>query len=359
MTIITEEEIQEYTKIMFYDDGEEIMLKHLPTTSERDFVFCMIERTIGLLKRKEIDNKMIITYTQCLISVSQKETKEYNTYLKYFCTNEEARRQALLGEKLTESERKILFELMSSNLGEYLFKSDIEICCYSAMEAFLVAVYCILNKGINYNVETVDLIADLDDRLQEIHIYEADTIQDRIDVLWHSTNEINSLYTLYKSQYAGLEDESILDLVSADVIERNYYFKDERFTIAPSILMKQYLSIIEREVNIIINLSSFGNSNGKHLEWYDMKNRVRKKGIQIDFLTFKLYKALDDLYSFRNDAMHGKRITKEDYDVLLRYKSQNLFLGLSIKKLELKGIAFSPTVDEMSKWFGLFNSSKE
>lgn len=54
---------------------------------------------------------------------------------------------------------------------------------------------------------------------------------------------------LYKNQYSGLDKASILDLVAADVIEEDYYFKDERFSIAPSILTKQYCSIIEHEVN--------------------------------------------------------------------------------------------------------------
>lgn len=70
---------------------------------------------------------------------------------------------------------------------------------------------------------------------------------------------------LYKTQYCGLSNSSILDLVSADVIEEEYYLKDERFTIAPSILMKQYLSIIEREVNDIIQLSNLENTPTKHL----------------------------------------------------------------------------------------------
>ena len=75
---------------------------------------------------------------------------------------------------------------------------------------------------------------------------------------------------LYKTQYCGLTNASILDLVSADVIEEEYYLKDERFTIAPSILMKQYLSIIEREVNEIIVLSGFNPNPDQHLNWYDI-----------------------------------------------------------------------------------------
>lgn len=218
----------------------------------------------------------------------------------------------------------------------------------------MIGLYCILIKEIDFNIEHVDLIADLDDQLQTINIYEGTTNHDFIIVQWHSTNKINSMYTLYKAQYSGLEDESILDLVSADVIEEDYYFKDERFTIAPSILMKQYLSIIEREVNIIIQLSGVGNQDGAHLMWYDMKNRVRKRGINIDCLPFKLYEALDDLYPYRNGTMHGEiDITCDDYEILLKYKRDGLFKGLSIKKLGLCGTVLHPTVDEIGIYTGL------
>ena len=35
--------------------------------------------------------------------------------------------------------------------------------------------------------------------------------------------------------------------------------------------MKQYLSIIEREANIIIELSGVGNPDKKRLKWYDIE----------------------------------------------------------------------------------------
>ena len=52
--------------------------------------------------------------------------------------------------------------------------------------------------------------------------------------------------------------------------------------------------------------------------------------------------------------MHGETdITNEDYDILLSYKNQNLFMGLSVKKLELKGIVIHPTVEEIGEYTGI------
>lgn len=118
--------------------------------------------------------------------------------------------------------------------------------------------------------------------------------------------------------------------------------------------MKQYLSIIEREVNNIIQLSKLPNTENKHYNWYDMKNFVKKRGIELEYVPFRLYKALDALYKFRNESMHGETdITNENYEILLSYKNQNLFMGLSVKLLALKGIVIHPIVDEIGKYTGL------
>lgn len=85
-----------------------------------------------------------------------------------------------------------------------------------------------------------------------------------------------------------------------------------------------------------------------------MKNLVRKRGINIDFLPYKLYEPLDELYQFRNSSMHGETdISKEDYEILCKYKNQELFKGLSIKKLELSNTILHPTVDEIANFIGL------
>lgn len=146
---------------------------------------------------------------------------------------------------------------------------------------------------------------------------------------------------------------SILDLVSADVIEEDYYYKDERFSIAPSILTKQYCAIIEYEVNEIIQLLNLPNKPQNHLMWRKMKDYIKDNNIDLDATTFSLSDALEDLYDLRNKGAHGDVITKKEYKIISQYKNLGLFDGISIKKLQLLNGKISPTIDEISKYMGL------
>lgn len=348
---ISSDEIDSITHEMFFDYTDEIIGKSNPLNGERSFVLCIIEQIVALLKRDSKDDKMIITHIQTLLRASLSHN-EYQNYLKFIAPAKIAQHKDL--EPLSDIERYVLHELIQSNYHEYLWKSDFVSCCYTAMNAFLISAYCIISKGLNQHISTIDITVDIYDTVIDITLTLVETKPDVILVDWHSINKINDLYMLYLTQYAGLEKSSILDLVSADVIEKEYYTKDERFTIAPSILMKQYLSIIEREVNIIIQLSKLPNTENKHYNWYDMKNFVKKRGIELEYVPFRLYKALDAQYKFRNESMHGETdITNEDYEILLSYKNQNLFMGLSVKKLELKGIVIHPTVEEIGEYTGI------
>lgn len=353
MIIITESEIIEYTKKMFIDDGETIIGHHNVFYGEKDFALCMIEQILGLLERTKINDEFVIQYLQGLISLSQDESLHYKEYLKAFVSNDKISESAMQGKKLSKQDKRVLDEIMKSNLGEYMMKSEYQSCCYSAMKAFLITAYCILIKDINFCIGSIDMIADLDDELQSINIYEAEHETDFIMVDWHSSNKINSMYMLYKTQYPGLDKSSILDFVAADVIEEDYYFKDERFSIAPSILVKQYCSIIEHEVNEIIKLLDFNDKPNTHLMWNDMKVYVKKHDIDLESTNFELKNLLDNLHGIRNKASHGSIITKKEYETITQYKCEGLFNGISMKKLEIRNIKVCPSIEEISKYMGL------
>lgn len=350
MRIITEKEISERLKDAFVINEGRIKAKHNPCKNELCFVLCTIENILANLTEDDKNDKMIVQFLRILNNVSNENNEEYKCFLESFGIDKSAQESILEMERINKFQKPIIKEIVTSNLGEYWLKGDDKLCAYSAMKAFLIALYCILLNNYDCYFSHIDLIADLDDELVEVKLFEADEKPEHILLAWYSSNKIESMYLLYKTEYSGLEDESILDLVSADIIEEEYYLNDERFTIAPSILMKQYLAIIEREVNKIIVLSGKGNPDSSHLMWYDMKNRVRKKGINIDALPTKLSKVLDDLYPYRNDLMHGNTITNDAYKVMRKYKSEGLFKGLSMKKIELNGITLYPTVDEISEY---------
>jgi len=353
MVIITENEIIEYTKNMFSDDGKTIIGKHNVFSGEKEFALCMIEQTLGLLEREKINDKYVIQYLQGLISLAQNELHHYKEFLEVFAQNIEIKENATQGKKLAKQDKRVLAEIMKSNLAEYMMKSEYQSCCYSAMKAFLIAAYCILLKNIDFHIDCIDMIADLDDELQSVNIYEAEQKEEILIIQWHSTNKINSMYMLYKTQYIGLDNSSILDLVAADVIEEDYYVKDERFSIAPSILVKQYCSIIEHEVNEIIQLLNFDDKPNEHLMWNKMKLYVKNHDIDLDDTAFELKYVLEDLHDLRNKAAHGDIITKEEYQTISQYKCLGLFNGLSTKKLQIRDIKISPSIEEIGKFIGL------
>lgn len=353
MTILTYQEIHEMLHGLYSDDGENIICKHNPFNGEKSFALCLLSQTLALLRRTEISDAFIIQYLQGLLALTNDEFQHYQNYLEMFAPNSEVKAKAIKGERLSIQDKRVLAETMESTLAEYYMKGEYQSCCYSAMVAFVISSYCILSKNIDFYVSYIDIIADLEDEVQSINIGEGKPDKDFIIVKWHSTNKINSIYMLYKAKYPGLGDSTILDLVAADVIEDDYYFKDERFSIAPSILVKQYCAIIEHEVNEIIQLKNLPNKPSKHLMWNAMKNYVTDNGIDLDCAFFELKDLLKDLHGLRNKAAHGDIITKEEYDTVLQYKQDGLFDCLSIKKLALQNIIISPSIDEISQHMGM------
>ena len=77
------------------------------------------------------------------------------------------------------------------------------------MNAFLVTAYCIITRGIDVSISDIDITVDIYDTVQNITLNTTNSPNKAIYIDWHSTNRINDLYMLYKTQYCGLTDASI------------------------------------------------------------------------------------------------------------------------------------------------------
>ena len=81
-----------------------------------------------------------------------------------------------------------------------------------------------------------------------------------------------------------------------------------------------------------------------------MKLYVKKHKINLVTTSFSLSDVLNDLHRLRNKASHGVMISKEEYEVILKYKNEGLFNGLSALKLVFEGNEIHPTIDEIDKY---------
>lgn len=351
MLVITDSEIREIMKDAFSVSGNQIYGKHGCFNGEKDFVLCEIEQIMGLLEQDKIDDEKVIIYTKDLYCMSKENNNVYEKFLKAISFDAEDYENGVNGSTrnlLSTQERRILDEMAGSNYFEYLMKGEYQSCCYSAMKVFLITMYCLLQKNIQFHIYKIEMIVDIDDSLIAINVFEGEEDTIPIIVDWHSTNKINSIYMLYKTQYMGLEKETILDLVSADVIEEDYYLQDERFTIAPSLLVKQYCAIIEHEINALIQLLNYSDKPNGHLMWGNMKAYVKQHQIKISCITEDLDDILTDLHPLRNKAMHGEVISSEEYKIVQKYKV-SLFTGISQEKLMLKNKKIGPSIEEIGK----------
>lgn len=181
------------------------------------------------MSRDIINDRFIVQYLQGLLALTNPESKHYENFLTAFSPEPSLIQKSLDGEKLSLGDIAVVKELMQANMAEYTMKGEYQRCCYSAMLAFFQTAYCILTKKIDFFINHIDMIADLDDELESIQLYESSKPIDVIIVDWHSSNKINSVYMLYKNQYSGLDKASILDLVAADVIEKTTILKTKDF----------------------------------------------------------------------------------------------------------------------------------
>lgn len=170
--IIPYSEIKELSNGCYIDVGDEILVKHSVYTGERDFALVLIEKCLGLLGREEINDNFIVQYLQGLLAITLPGNTHYIDFLDTFVKDEKKVNEAMQGEKLHANDIAVIKELMQTNMAEYTMKGEYQRCCYSAIVAFFLTAYCILMKNIDLDIGQIDMIADLDDELDSIQIYQ-------------------------------------------------------------------------------------------------------------------------------------------------------------------------------------------
>lgn len=141
-----------------------------------------------------INDKFIVQYLQGLLALTNPESKHYEKFLNAFSPEPMLITKALNGEKLSIGDIAVVKELMQKNMAEYEMKGEYQICCYSAMLAFFQTAYCILTQKIDFIIKHIDMIADLDDELESIQLYESSEPIDCLGIDRDTREHINRIY---------------------------------------------------------------------------------------------------------------------------------------------------------------------
>jgi hypothetical protein len=207
--------------------------------------------------------------------------------------------------------------------------------------------YEVLIEEIYKYVSGISMVVNTDGYLDKWRLDYSEEKREHIWFDWKSSDKIDHYITIYDVNCSGLSRNSKLELASADAYEADY-IKTEKSLGSYGILVKQYCGVIEQEINSLLMLSG---SSDEHMMWGKLKERVRKKDIQLTGAWFDLYKMLDEIQKIRNLAMHGEEVSEKEFDILRKYRDRQLFEFISWTKLELEGIKHHPTVDEISEKF--------
>ena len=356
-------EKDEISKIIKNSNNKIIFItKHGCFSGKKDFAFNIVENILIELYKKEnkINDENLIEYAKIINTLCSNKVNEfYKKILKKKAPNNLIYRYGLYTLKdnntyLTNKEKRHFLTISEQILSDYLFLGDYQKVDYQALKLIISTIYILLILNLDINYRFVDIIIDIGNCLEQIIINENNenyNIDDDIIVKFDLINKIEGYYWSYKSEYPGLEESSFLELASANLAEK-FFLSDERFPGSYSMLTKQYCSILEIEINKLIQILNLTNNPNKHLMWNDMKKYIKNNNIELCFKINgeNLYEILNKLHPLRNKSSHGEKISQEEYQLLCYYKN-DLFFYISQTKLIKKNIIIHPTVKEIQNYF--------
>lgn len=342
---------------IYLDTGKMVIPRHNYLTGLRNYILATLEQLIGHLSRNQVDDNMIRFLNGSLLEIASKgESKYYEVIKDIFETTEAYEEnteniiehvQARFSKNLlTLPEKVVLNEISAMNLNEYLLKSDYEKCDYGAMKTLSMLAYQIILQRLQKYIASIEIFVKTDGEISSWEYSYCDEQPQNIWIEWTPLDEIDYYYSIYKVHCCGLKEESMLDLASADAVEKRFTNLDN-MVISYNMLVKQYCGVIEQEINDIIQLNNLRDKPNEHLMWNAMKSYVKHNNIELVSGLFTLNDMLENLHELRNLSSHGEKISEEQYDKIKYYKSHQLFEILSWTKLTLKGEKVEPTVDSM------------
>lgn len=355
MTIIEKETILDiYNSIQSKTEDCIFKTKHGIFTGEKDFALCILETMLTNLKKKTVDDIKLINNAKILNSlIVDTNHNFYITIINHCSPNKIIKKYGLSTLKskdtlLTQDNKRHLKAISTLIIFDYLTLGNYERVDYPALNLIILTVYTLLVLNLNIKYNFVSMNVDIYDKFENIIIKELDedeSIWENLIIDLDYENQVYASYSSYRNSLLGLKDTSVAEITSAILMENEFY-EDERFTASYGMLAKQYCSIIETEVNDLIQILNLPNKPTSHLMWNSMKKYIKDNNINLIDSNLKLYNILDELHDIRNRSAHGEIITREDYEILKTYIT-DLFIQLSNTKLVAQNKIIHPTIMEL------------
>lgn len=271
---------------IYLDTNKEVIPRHNYLTGSRNYALAILEQLIGFLSRKKIDDNMIIFLIKSLIELAEHEESYYFKKLKEIIETRGAYEEKvddIIGQvqakysnnNLSSSEKIVLSEISSMNLNEYILKSDYEKCDYGAMKTLSTIAYQFIVQGLQKCIDSIEIFVGTNGEIVSWEYSYCDEQPKNIWIEWTSLDKVDHYYSIYSVRCSGLREESMLDLASADAVEKEFTTGEKR-VLSYNMLVKQYCGVIEQEINEIIQLTNLIDKPTKHLMWNDMKKYVKQ-----------------------------------------------------------------------------------
>ncbi|MET3322413.1 UNVERIFIED_ORG: hypothetical protein ABIC97_005549 [Peribacillus simplex] len=177
--------------------------------------------------------------------------------------------------------------------------------CEFAYQALLQGIYDEqVYKAVTLHVDTNDILISWD-----LHLGAGD---EEFDISWKSLDLIFNENQIQSNIYYSFEDSSIEMLSTAKFQEQQFSAKSPDLITYNGLIML-YAGVFERELGIILKLYD-ETLNVNKMGLRKMSNYVM--GNKIKYIENFDQSNLDDLINFRNNAAHGRKSSKNEFDLV-------------------------------------------